>query len=171
MERLYTPAILDIEASGFGKGSYPIEIGVAAETGEVYSWLVLPEQDWTHWREEAASLHLITREQLQSEGVRPNFIADELNALFEGQTLYSDGWGFDSGWLSLLFYVARKSMLFRLDTLPKILSDDQLAHWDKTKARLSQKNNWEHHRAGIDAHLLQLTYKETAIDEQLRKAQ
>ena len=96
MDRLYTPAILDIEASGFGKGSYPIEIGVAAETGEVHSWLVLPQPDWTHWREEAASLHLISREELLSDGVAPTTIANELNALFEGQTLYSDGWGFDS---------------------------------------------------------------------------
>ena len=170
MDRLYTPAILDIEASGFGKGSYPIEIGVAAETGEVHSWLVLPQPDWTHWREEAASLHLISREELLSDGVAPTTIANELNALFEGQTLYSDGWGFDSGWLSLLFYVARKTMLFRLDTLPKIMSDDQLAQWDETKAQLRQSNEWVHHRAGIDARLLQLTYKKTAIAEQLRKA-
>ncbi len=163
------PVILDIEASGFGKGSYPIEIGVAADDGTSYSWLVLPEPDWTHWRDEAAALHKISREELISNGLKPVVIAEQLNDLFEGQILYSDGWGFDSGWLSLLFYVARKNMLFRLDTLPKVLTEYQLEHWDKTKADLRLKHAWTHHRAEQDAKLLQLTYKKTAINEALEK--
>ena len=163
------PAILDIEASGFGKGSYPIEIGVAADDGKSYSWLVLPQADWTHWREEAANLHKITRDELMTSGLKPVVIAEQLNDLFEGQILYSDGWGFDSGWLSLLFYVAQKTMLFRLETLPKILSEYQLEHWDKTKADLSLKHGLVHHRAEQDAKLLQMTYKKTAINESLKK--
>ncbi len=168
MDRNRNPAILDIEASGFGKGSYPIEIGVAAENGKSYSWLVFPESDWTHWQSEAAQLHRITREDLLRDGVKPAVIAETLNELFEGQTLYSDGWGFDSGWLSLLFYVARKTMLFKLETLPRILSEYQLEHWDRVKAELRMKHGWVHHRAEQDAKLLQLTYQKTAINETLK---
>lgn len=167
MPRARTPAILDIEASGFGRGSYPIEIGVASETGETYSWLVKPEPDWTHWQEEAAALHKITREELFEKGVSCREIARELNERFEGQILYSDGWGFDSGWLALLFYTAGSSMFFKLETLPRILTPFQLENWDHTKAQLREKYGWNHHRAAIDAHLLQLTFQRTAIEEQL----
>lgn len=167
MARTRLPAILDIEASGFGRGSYPIEIGVASETGETYSWLVRPEPDWTHWSEDAADLHRITREELEQNGLTCREIADQLNERFEGQVLYSDGWGFDSGWLSLLFYTAGKSMFFKLETLPRILTPFQLESWDHTKAELREKYDWKHHRAEIDARLLQLTYQRTAIEEQL----
>lgn len=161
MELFRLPAILDIEASGFGQGSYPIEIGVAADNGEQYSWLIRPEHDWTHWSLEAESLHGISREQLLSEGLKPSIVADELNDLFEGQVLYSDGWGFDSGWLSLLYYVARKNMYFKLETLPRILSEYQLEHWNDEKERLRTQKQITLHRAASDALLIQETYRKT----------
>lgn len=168
MERHRTPpVIIDIEASGFGKGSYPIEIGVATDNGESRNWLIRPEDDWTHWQPDAEKLHGIQRETLVNEGLSPRFVAGALNELFEGQILYTDGWGFDSGWLSLLFYVAEQKMLFKLETLPKILSQYQLEHWDDNKAALRKKHGFRHHSAEDDARLLQLTYQKTAIDEQL----
>ncbi|TXR53598.1 hypothetical protein [Reinekea thalattae] len=167
MNQTHIPAILDIEASGFGKGSYPIEIGVATESGETFSWLVKPEDDWVHWNEEAAELHKISRQELFEKGLSCREIAQLLNEKFEGQTIYSDGWGVDSGWLALLFYTAGQSMYFKLDTLPKVMTQFQLEHWDLTKELLREKYGWQHHRAGIDAHLLQLTYQRTAIEEQL----
>ena len=37
--------VLDLEASGLGKRSFPIEVGVAyVQTGEVRSWLVRPHR-------------------------------------------------------------------------------------------------------------------------------
>ena len=44
-----TPLIIDVEASGFGGASYPIEIGVALDDGHKYCALILPEPEWTHW--------------------------------------------------------------------------------------------------------------------------
>lgn len=167
MERSRTPCIIDIEASGFGKGSYPIEIGVADDLGESHSWLILPQDDWVHWHEEAEALHQISRQELFDKGIAPSVIADALNERFEGQTLYSDGWGFDSGWLSLMFYVGNRKMLFKLETLPRILSEYQLENWDRVKAALRTKHNLVHHRAPDDARLIQLTYRQTALDEQL----
>lgn len=167
MNPLRTPAIIDIEASGFGKGSYPIEVGVIADNGDVHSWLVKPQDEWTHWTTEAEKLHRINRQILVEQGVPIDQIANELNALFEGQTLYSDGWGFDSGWLNLLFYCANKSIHFRLETLPKILTEYQMTHWDDMKLSLREKYSLAHHRAGEDAQLLQLTYQRTALDESL----
>lgn len=40
------PTILDIEASGFGRGSYPIEVGFVAGDGTLFCGLVRPEPDW-----------------------------------------------------------------------------------------------------------------------------
>jgi len=163
------PAILDIEASGFGKGSYPIEIGVASETGDTISWLIKPQIDWIHWKEEAAELHGITRIELIEKGNEPIDVANALNEQFEGRTLYSDGWGFDSGWLNLLFYVAGKSMFFKIETLPRILSEYQMENWELVKNDLRKKQRLGHHRAGVDAKLLQMTFQATARDEQLLK--
>ncbi|MDN3649732.1 hypothetical protein QWZ13_12500 [Reinekea marina] len=170
MEQFSLPAILDIEASGFGKGSYPIEIGVMTEAGRQHSWLIRPEDDWVHWREEAEALHGISREKLLKEGLPTSEIADKLNELFEGQMLYSDGWGFDSGWLNLLYYVSGRKMFFKLDTLPKILSEYQLEHWDQTKAEIEMHRELPDHRAGIDAFLIQETYKKTFVSEQIENA-
>ncbi|WP_108124423.1 hypothetical protein [Saccharospirillum mangrovi] len=156
------PGILDIEASGFGRGSYPIEVGVATEQGEEYAWLILPEPDWLHWDDGAQAIHGISREQLLSEGVSVSLVADQLNELLEGQILYSDGWGFDSGWLALLYYSARKTMTFRLETLPRILSEFQLSIWDETKRRIRTERGLSHHRAGVDAKVLQLTLEATS---------
>lgn len=159
------PGIIDIEASGFGRGSYPIEIGVATESGEAMSWLVRPESDWDHWDDNAAQLHGITREQLVRDGLGVDSIADHLNEMLEGQILYSDGWGFDSGWLALLYYCARRTMTFRLETLPRILTEYQLSVWDDTKLRIRSEHALSHHRAGEDARLLQMTYEATALME------
>lgn len=159
------PGILDIEASGFGRGSYPIEVGVATETGEEYSWLIAPEPDWDHWDEEAEKIHGISREMLTEMGFPVAVVAEQLNEMFEGQILYSDGWGFDSGWLALLFYTARKTMTFRLETLPRILSDFQLSVWDETKDQIRREQDLSHHRAGVDARVLQLTYETTQFLE------
>ena len=41
MSRIIRPDIIDIEASGFGPDSYPIEIGVALSSGEKYCSLIL----------------------------------------------------------------------------------------------------------------------------------
>lgn len=43
-----TPAVLDVEASGFGRYSYPIEVGYALPDGRVFCTLIRPEPHWTH---------------------------------------------------------------------------------------------------------------------------
>ena len=41
---------IDVEASGFGVGSYPIEVGVAFPDGGTQCYLIKPEHDWIHWK-------------------------------------------------------------------------------------------------------------------------
>ena len=73
------PPIIDVEASGFGRGSYPIEIGFALEDREVHSYLIKPQPSWTHWSDEAQAIHGISREQLQSDGLSVRDVALLLN--------------------------------------------------------------------------------------------
>ena len=49
MYHLNNPLIIDVEASGFGSKSYPIEIGVALNDGQRFCTLILPAPNWTHW--------------------------------------------------------------------------------------------------------------------------
>ena len=55
------PCIIDLEASGFGRGSYPIEVGLCLGDSSSHCFLVRPEEDWQHWDPEAEKVHGISR--------------------------------------------------------------------------------------------------------------
>jgi len=52
---LDAPAVLDIEASGFGRDSYPVEIGYVLPDGQTWCTLIRPAPAWTHWDATAAT--------------------------------------------------------------------------------------------------------------------
>lgn len=151
------PIILDIEASGFGSGSYPIEIGVAMPDGSLHVWLIKPFDDWIHWQDQAEQIHGISRDQLYSEGQHPRQVADELNELVAGKTVYSDGWGVDRTWLSLMFYEANVVQAFKLDSVYTLLTESQLEHWSQQRDEVLQMTGMVPHRAGTDALIIQKT--------------
>lgn len=163
----HLPIILDIEASGFGVGSYPIEIGYADARGETWCALVQPQQDWTHWDSHAADLHQLTRKTLLQHGLAPKVIAQHLNQVFLNQVVYSDGWLNDFVWLSRLYDVAEMRPHFRLEDLRLVLSPQQLSSWHQTKQALQQARQDARHRASTDAKLLQDTWRHTAPTEVL----
>ena len=152
------PIILDIEASGFGSGSYPIEIGVAMPDGALHVWLIKPMEDWTHWQESAEKVHGIPRQQLLDEGQEPRQVADELNELLAGKTVYSDGWGVDRTWLALLFYEANVLQGFKLDSVYSLLGESQLEHWNEQRDEVLALTGMVPHRAGTDALVIQKTF-------------
>ena len=152
------PAIIDLEASGFGRGSYPIEVGFALENREVHSFLIKPEDDWTHWSEEAEAIHGISREQLMTEGEDVKTIAIRMNDLLRGQTLYSDAWSFDSSWIGRMFDSAGIVQRFRIETINKILPPEQIEHWHPTKESVLEELGIKAHRAANDVQVLQETF-------------
>ena len=156
------PILLDIEASGFGRGSYPIEVGLARSDGSICAFLIQPLDEWTHWDPKAELLHGISRGRLKREGYPVVEVARWLNdELSEAGIAYSDSWGYDNTWLSLLFHHAGMLPRFRLEALRRLLSDRQLALWKRTKEALIAERGIRRHRAGEDARLLQLTYLRT----------
>ncbi|GAA5170754.1 hypothetical protein [Modicisalibacter zincidurans] len=156
------PTLLDIEASGFGRGSYPIEVGLARADGSVCAFLIQPQNEWTHWDPKAELLHGISRSRLEREGYPAIEVARWLNdELAEIGIAYSDSWGYDSTWLSLLFHHAGMLPRFRLEALRSLLDESQLRCWKRTKEALIRERGIQRHRAGEDARLLQLTYLRT----------
>ena len=150
------PAVIDVEASGFGRGSYPIEVGVVLEDRTPHCYLVRPESDWDHWDEEAARVHKIPREALFTRGLPIAEIAARLNELLGSRTVYSDGWGYDRTWLAKLFEEAGSVQRFRLESVRALLDEDQAARWHPTVASVTEELALERHRASADASIVQL---------------
>jgi hypothetical protein len=155
------PFIIDVEASGFGGASYPIEVGVALDDGQKYCTLILPSPDWIHWDESAERIHHISRDILETYGTPIDEAADKLNELLNGLTLYSDGWVVDKPWLTTLFHAAGKPMLFDVSPLEMILSEEQMAKWHATKDKIIEEMDPVRHRASYDAWVIQETFRQT----------
>lgn len=153
------PAIIDLEASGFGKGSYPIEVGYVLPEGGMYCTLILPAPHWRHWDAQAEQVHHITRDILLAHGKAAPEVARVLNEQLRGKTIYSDGWANDYSWLGLLYDEAEMTPAFRLDNLRTLLSESEAATWHQCKQQVLAELQVPRHRASTDARVLQLTLK------------
>lgn len=158
---IFSPTIIDIEASGFGIKSYPIEIGVVNHKGQRFCRLVKPLPHWTHWDEQAESLHGISRQDLHNYGIEPMQVCIELNAFLQSTTAYSDGWVVDSTWINRLFGEVGIAKQFHLSSLELILSEAQMNMWHQVKDNLLTEHNVRRHRASADANIVQQTYNKT----------
>jgi hypothetical protein len=152
------PTVLDVEASGFGRSSYPIEIGFVLPDGHTFCTLVKPEDHWTHWDPQAETTHRIPRNVIQQRGRPPAEVAASLNQQLAGQTVYSDGWANDYSWLGVLFDAADMYPRFKLQSLRALLNETQANQWHTVKAQVTSERGAQRHRASADARLLQLTY-------------
>ena len=155
------PLIVDVEASGFGSASYPIEIGLALDEGLKYCTLVQPAPGWTHWDDEAQKVHRIPRDVLETYGRPCREIAEMLNELLATRTVYTDGWVVDKPWLTTLFYAARTEMQFHVSPLEMILSEPQMERWHGEKDLVLASMDLSRHRASHDAWIIQETYMRT----------
>jgi len=156
------PNVIDVEASGFGGHSYPIEVGVILACGARYCSLIKPDEGWTFWTEEAEGVHHISRGILAQHGKPLDVVAQELNEFLLDQTVYSDGWVVDSPWVHLLFDVAHIPQAFKVSPLEMILTEPQMEIWHETKDKLLQDCEHKRHRASFDASIIQKTFVKTA---------
>lgn len=152
------PGILDVEASGFGRGSYPIEIGISLSDGSSHCFLIRPMPDWTHWDTQAEQVHGISREILLKHGQEPRDVAEKLNSLLLGQVLYSDAWSYDNSWVAQLFDSVDLVPKFRIESLRMLLDEAIVEHWEPCKQQVITELNLTRHRASADARILQMTF-------------
>lgn len=151
------PIIIDIEASGLGSGSYPIEVGFVLENAETHCTLITPLEDWQHWDAQAEALHGISREDLFEHGKPIEVVAKWLNEYLAGKTVYSDAWGNDASWLAMLFDYSEINQHFKIDSIRSILSESETNQWHEAKHTVILNSPYERHRASNDALILQQT--------------
>ena len=147
--------IMDIEASGFGRGSYPVEIGVCLSNGDSYCFLIHPEPEWQHWTEEGERTHGIPRDLLFKKGLSPTEVALQLNQLLEGKLLYSDAWGQDQSWLMKLYDAAGLWPNYKLESIRALMDERQLESYHDCFHDAEKSMNLTRHRASSDAKLIQ----------------
>lgn len=163
MNPLKSPPIIDIEASGFGSLSYPIEVGAILADGSRYCQLIKPAPEWRHWDDSAQALHGISRESLALYGKSVDNVAANLNRFLAGQTVFSDAWVVDFPWLRTLFAAARCEMKFTVSPLEGILSEPQMACWAEVKRNVITALGQKRHRASADAEIIQMTFRKTRL--------
>jgi hypothetical protein len=149
------PCVIDIEASGFGRGSYPIEIGFVLPDGYARCTLVRPEDSWTHWDNGAERLHGLTRELLQRYGRPVGEVAALLNEHLGGCAVYCDNWAHDFAWLARLYDQAELTPAFQLRHVRELLDEQQVERWDAACVRARNGLRIDRHRASNDARVLQ----------------
>ena len=156
------PCVLDIEASGFGRESYPIEIGYVLPDGQAACMLVRPVPGWTHWDDAAERVHGITRATLQAHGRTPREVAAVLNRDLAGRVVYCDGWAHDYSWLAALFEEAGLQPAFRLESVGALLDERHLAQLDQARREAVLEMGLTRHRASNDARALQRALRRVA---------
>jgi hypothetical protein len=149
--------MIDIEASGFGADSYPIEIGYVLPNGQAHCTLIRPAPGWTHWDPQAEKVHRIPLSTVLRHGRDVEEVARQLNERMDGLVVYCDGWAHDYSWLGTLFEAAGSSPRFRLESLRALLTDREAAYWAIVKAQVTQEMRLQRHRASSDARILRHT--------------
>ena len=157
-KNLKVPTIIDLEASGFGSQSYPIEVGFSLPNGRLECTLIRPEPSWTHWDDSAYAVHGITRELLLAFGKPADQVALWLNKQLKGMTVYSDAWGHDYAWLAVLFDAANLAPSFKLEHLASIMPECESARWNQLHQEIEMELGLKRHRASNDALMLQRTW-------------
>jgi DNA polymerase III epsilon subunit-like protein len=99
--------VIDIEASGLGPGSFPIEVAAHEVGNERRSstWLIRPEAGWSRrsWDETAEDLHGISYDTLCVKGVPARDVCSALRAFIGEAKLFSDAHFADQTWLAKLY--------------------------------------------------------------------
>ena len=116
-------AFVDVEASGLGPYSWPIEIGWGFHGHEPRAVLVRPHEQWSMhaWEKSAECLHRIAPHELIDQGRAALEVALGLNAALSDAEVYSDAPDYDSFWLYRLYDAAGVKPTYRLRDLGDLL--------------------------------------------------
>ncbi len=158
-------AFIDLEASGLGPKSWPIEVGWGFHGWPPRSLLIKPAEAWSleAWEKSAEELHQISPDKLIREGTPPLEVALVLNAAFANAEVFSDAPSFDGFWLYRLYEAAGVRANFKLHNLASLISSLTDVTPEELTEKASQKAPHTH-RAEQDVRHMQALYQ-LALDE------
>ena len=153
-------AFVDVEASGLGPYSWPIEVGWGFHGHEPRAVLVRPHEGWSMqaWEKPAESLHRISPHELVAAGRTALDVALGLNAALADADVYSDAPDYDSFWLYRLYDAAGVRPSYQLRDLGDLLRP----LWDGAPDDLVRRAGRaapHTHRAADDVRHLQTMYE------------
>ena len=153
-------AFIDLEASGLGPKSWPIEVGWCFPQGLASSFLVRPDDSWprSEWDDRAEALHGISIGEIEDKGVPIKALCEKLNSVLAGKIVYSDAPDWDGFWLYRMFdaaHLRQRFTLFDFGDLLRRIAGDGL--WE-----ISERANRLHphsHRASDDVRHMLTVYQ------------
>lgn len=159
---------LDLEASGLGQASWPIEAGWCFLTGKPSAMLIAPHEDWPDaaWDPAAEDLHGIDLKKLQRSGKPVGEVCNAMNEALKGARVFSDAPDWDGFWLYRLFSAAKARQQFQLCDFADLFENVSPERFRKAK-EIAQKEAPHSHRAAADVLHMRLLYQRAgaAIDD------
>lgn len=139
-------AFLDLEASGLGAHSWPIEVGWCFVGGGVQSVLIAPADSWPRdaWNAEAAALHGISMDDLTMHGQTIGRVCHQLNEALSGVEVYSDAPDWDGFWLYRLFSTGGVRQMFELKDFVDAVGQPPAADLRDAAAHISSDFPYSH---------------------------
>lgn len=160
------PMFVDLEASGLGPASYPIEVAWSNPAGEIEEHLIDPPEEWLtdlEWDPNAERIHGIPLRKLTTEGEPIEQVCEAFVRATARQPLYSDAPSHDGRWLRqmLEFGGFGNHMLDVRDAIELFQPKISGAHLRMDAAKLQARVDLglRHHRAGDDVRALLEAYK------------
>lgn len=159
-------AFIDLEASGLGARSWPIEVGWCCPGGKPRSFLIKPDADWEMdaWDLKAEQLHGVKRAALDQHGDPPEVVCAALNAALQGHIVYSDAPDWDGFWLYRLFQAGGVKQAFALSDFGEVFSMHPPEALDDLVAKAA-KIAPHRHRTNDDVLHMKALYELAAKDD------
>jgi len=153
-------AFIDLEASGLGASSWPIEVGWCFPDSAPETYLIRPSEDWSPaaWDENAEALHGVTLEMLQKEGADMIDVCKCLNEALARADVFSDAPDWDAFWLYRLYSAAGEKQAFKLNDFGDLLQTYAPEKVADAMARAADKAP-HRHRAHDDVLHMKTVYK------------
>ncbi len=153
-------AFIDLEASGLGSKSWPVEVAWAFVDGPPRSLLIRPDEAWPEeaWDEGAEALHGLTRPALIRDGADVRDVCRTLNRALGGAEVYSDAPDWDAFWLIRLYSAGGVRQEFSILDYARLigpLAGTRAGELQERARRLAPRR----HRASDDVAHLQTLYR------------
>lgn len=152
-------AFIDLEASGLGAKSWPVEVGWAFAEGDARGMLIRPDNSWSDdaWDPAAQRLHGLERAELERDGASAAAVCKAMNAALADAEVHSDAPDWDGFWLFRLFSAGGIKQAFALHDFGRLirpLAGAREPDLQQRAARIAPRR----HRAAADALYLRSLY-------------